>query len=100
MQRMISIWATSLRSMLLLRMCPLCTFSYWGCVACISQSRDTASRWGNRPFDMAQDEDYRWLGALSNQLLAQSPEENGQMLTLFDLRKLRYRGLDMPVQWE
>ena len=49
---------------------------------------------------MAQDEDYRWLGALSNQLLAQSPEENGQMLTLFDLRKLRYRGLDMPVQWE
>jgi hypothetical protein len=55
---------------------------------------------GQQPFDMAQDEDYRWLGALSNQLLPKNPEDNGQMLTLFDLRKLRYRKLHMPVQWE
>ncbi len=55
---------------------------------------------GQESFDMAQDEDYRWLGTLSNQLLPQGPEENGQTLTLFDLRKLRYRQLDMPAEWE
>lgn len=53
-----------------------------------------------KSFDMVQDTDYRWLGTLSNQLLPQGPEADGQTLTLFDLRSLRYRQLDMPAEWE
>ncbi|HEY0785960.1 MAG TPA: hypothetical protein VGD62_08820 [Acidobacteriaceae bacterium] len=55
---------------------------------------------GQQAFDMAEDEDYRWMGALSSQLLPQSPGEKGRTLTLYDLRTLRYRGLNMPAQWE
>ena len=55
---------------------------------------------GQQAFDMAQDQDYRWMGTLSNQLLPQSVGEHGQTLTLYDLRKLRYRALNLPPQWE
>jgi hypothetical protein len=55
---------------------------------------------GTETFDMAQDADYDWLGALSNQLLPQNPKASGQTLTLIDLRKLRYQKLNIPAQWE
>ncbi len=55
---------------------------------------------GQESFDVAQDKDSRWLGAVSKELLPQDPDESGQMLTLFDLRKLRYRELEMPAEWE
>jgi hypothetical protein len=55
---------------------------------------------GQEAFDMSQVEDYQWLGALASQLFTHNPELPGQTLTLFDLRKLRYRDFDMPAEWE
>ncbi len=55
---------------------------------------------GKQPFDMAQEASYGWMAALSDQTLQQGPAQDGQVLTLYDLRKLRYRGLDLSPEWE
>ncbi len=52
------------------------------------------------PFVLAQDPDSKWLAPAVADLLPQQPGAPGTTLTLFDLRKLRYRGLNLSREWE
>ncbi len=52
----------------------------------------------HQPFVMADDPEYKWLAPAVADLLPQSGP--GTTLTLFDLRKLRFRGIDMPPDWQ
>lgn len=53
-----------------------------------------------KPFVMSDDPEYGWLGPAITDLLPQQTGTGGTMLTLFDLRQLRYRGLKLSSEWE
>jgi hypothetical protein len=55
---------------------------------------------GRQPFVLSEDPDYKWLAPAVADLLPQPPAASGTTLTLFDLRQLRYRGLDLSREWE
>jgi hypothetical protein len=55
---------------------------------------------GQEPFVMADDPDYKWLAPAVANMAPQQPGQAGTMMTLYDLRKLRYRGLDLSREWE
>lgn len=55
---------------------------------------------GKEPFVMTGDPGYRWLEPAIAHSLPQPVEGEGTTLTLFDLRKLRFRGIDLPRDWE
>jgi len=52
----------------------------------------------HQPFVMADDPGYKWIAPAVADLLPQSGP--GATLTLFDLRKLRFRDIDMPPDWQ
>ena len=53
---------------------------------------------GQEPFVLSEDPYYAWVKVLPMDPSALG--ETGTMLTLFDLRKLRYRHLTLPPEWE
>jgi erythromycin esterase-like protein len=56
---------------------------------------------GQEAFVMTDDPDYKWLApALANLLPSPSADQAGLALTLFDLRQLRFHGIDLPPDWE
>jgi erythromycin esterase-like protein len=55
---------------------------------------------GHKPFVMSDYPDYKWLALATSNLIPADPADPGTQLTLFDLRQLRYRGIDLPRQWE
>ena len=55
---------------------------------------------GQQPFVLSDDPDYKWLAPAVADMLPQGPGGAGTTLTLFDLRQLRYRGLDLSREWE
>ena len=59
-----------------------------------------AKPFGQRPFLLSDDPDYRWAALAIASLLPQQPGSSGTTLTLFDLRQLRFRALDLPSGWE
>lgn len=54
---------------------------------------------GQKPFVMSDDPDYKWVALAASDLVSPDPAHPGTQLTLFDLRLLRYRGLDLPPRW-
>ena len=54
----------------------------------------------HEPFVMTDDPEYKWLAPAVADLLPQQPGVSGNALTLFDLRKLRFRGINLPPDWE
>lgn len=44
--------------------------------------------------------EYRWMDAAISGMLATPDKGEGTTLTLYDLRKLRFRGIDMPADWK
>jgi erythromycin esterase-like protein len=55
---------------------------------------------GEAPFDLSNDPDVRWIAKAVADLLPQQKGSQGTVLTLFDLRQLRYRDLDLSPEWE
>ena len=55
---------------------------------------------GQEPFVTSQAPYYAWVEAATGDLAPQPADNTGTMLTLFDLRKLRYRHLSLPAEWE
>ena len=55
---------------------------------------------GQKPFVMSEDPEYGWLGPAFSDLLPQQAGTVGTVLTLFDLRQLRYQGLKLSSEWE
>jgi hypothetical protein len=55
---------------------------------------------GQRSFVLSDDPVYGWAALAIANLLPQQPGVSGTTLTLFDLRQLRYRALDLPPGWE
>jgi hypothetical protein len=55
---------------------------------------------GQRSFVLSDDPDYGWAALAIANMLPQQPGISGTTLTLFDLRQLRYRALDLPTGWE
>jgi hypothetical protein len=55
---------------------------------------------GQEPFVLAEDPDYKWMVPAVANMLPQKVGQAGTTLTLYDLRKLRYRGLDLSRDWE
>jgi hypothetical protein len=55
---------------------------------------------GQRSFLLSDDPDYRWTALAIANILPQQPGTSGTTLTLFDLRQLRSRALDLPGGWE
>lgn len=55
---------------------------------------------GQAPFVIADDPDYKWMAPAVANMVPQPAGPAGTMLTLYDLRKLRYRGLDLSREWE
>jgi hypothetical protein len=55
---------------------------------------------GQQPFVMSEDPDFKWLALAASNLIPADPAAPGTQLTLFDLRQLRYRGIALPSQWE
>lgn len=51
-------------------------------------------------FVMSSDPYYAWMGAIADSMIPQPAGNPGAMLMLFDLRKLRYRHLALPPEWE
>jgi hypothetical protein len=43
---------------------------------------------------------YSWMGGITDDILSQPAGTPGLMLTLFDLRRLRYQHLQLPAEWE
>jgi hypothetical protein len=56
--------------------------------------------WGLQSFVLTDDPNYKWLAPAVANMLPQGPGGAGTTLTLFDLRRLRYRGLDLSREWE
>ncbi len=54
----------------------------------------------HEPFVMTDDPDYKWLISAVADLLKQPTGSGGETLTLFDLRTLRFRGIDLLPEWE
>ncbi len=55
---------------------------------------------GQEPFTISDDPGYKWAALAVSNLVPPDPATPGTQLTLFDLRQLRYRNLDLPPQWE
>jgi hypothetical protein len=55
---------------------------------------------GHEPFVMADDPEYKWIAPAVADLLPHAAGAKGSTLTLFDLRKLRFRGIDLTRDWE
>jgi len=55
---------------------------------------------GHEPFVMSDDPAYKWISPAVADLLAQQPDKYGKTLTHYDLRSLRFRGIDFPPEWE
>jgi hypothetical protein len=55
---------------------------------------------GQQPFTISDDPEYKWATLAAANLISADPTASGTQLTLFDLRQLRYRGIDLPRQWE
>lgn len=55
---------------------------------------------GHQPFVMTDDPEYKWLAPAVADLLPPQPSLSGKTLTLFDLRTLRFRGIELPPEWE
>jgi hypothetical protein len=53
-----------------------------------------------QPFVITDDPDYKWLAPAVAALLPQQAGSPGKTYTLFDLRKLRFRGIDFSGDWE
>jgi hypothetical protein len=53
----------------------------------------------HEPFVMTDDPDYKWLELAVADLLPQNSDAKAQVLTLFDLRKLRFHGIDFSPEW-
>ncbi|HMM66222.1 MAG TPA: hypothetical protein PKC03_04715 [Dokdonella sp.] len=49
------------------------------------------------PFAITDDPGYQWLTPAIERMVAQP--DKGDALSLFDLRKLRFRGIDAPSEW-
>jgi hypothetical protein len=49
---------------------------------------------------MTGDPEYKWIAPAVADLLPQQGSVAGKTLTLFDLRKLRFRGISLPPDWE
>lgn len=54
---------------------------------------------GKEAFNMAEYAGYEWLKPALERVLPQPSAGNGAQLTLFDLRTLRFRGIDLPPDW-
>ena len=54
----------------------------------------------HEPFVMTEDPDYKWIAPAVENALAQAAGGAGKTLTLYDLRKLRFKGIDPPRDWE
>lgn len=50
-------------------------------------------------FVLGADQTDKWLTAAIENLFPQLPNNPGKTYTVFDLRKLRFRGLDVPEKW-
>jgi hypothetical protein len=55
---------------------------------------------GREPFAISDFPDYKWAALAVSDLIPADPAAPGMQLTLFDLRQLRYRGIELPRQWE
>jgi hypothetical protein len=55
---------------------------------------------GQQPFVMSDDPDHNGLDLAVSNLIPADPTTPGTQLTLFDLRQLRDRGIDLPPQWQ
>ena len=53
-----------------------------------------------QPFNLENDPDWNWLAPALKQEIPQQAGSSSNTLTLFDLRQLRFRHLDLPPQWE
>lgn len=54
---------------------------------------------GKEAFAMAEYPEYQWLTPALERVLTQPSGNSGTQLTLFDLRALRFRGIDLPPEW-
>ena len=48
---------------------------------------------------MAEYPEYEWLKPALERVLTQPSGSSGTQLTMFDLRALRFRGIDLPPEW-
>ena len=55
---------------------------------------------GHQPFVMTDDPEYKWIAPAVADLLEQQANKGGKTLTLFDLRTLRFRGIELSPEWE
>jgi hypothetical protein len=53
-----------------------------------------------QPFDLMNDEQWSWLSPALQQQFSQEAGVSQNTMTLFDLRELRFRHLDLPSDWE
>jgi hypothetical protein len=53
-----------------------------------------------QPFVLSDDSSYKWAAIAISNLVSANPTLPGTQLTLFDLRQLRYRGIDLSPQWQ
>ncbi len=51
-------------------------------------------------FVLADDASYRWLAPAIDNMLPPGPNAAATATTLFDLRTLRYKGIDLPGDWQ
>ncbi|MEO8461127.1 MAG: hypothetical protein ABI451_11415 [Dokdonella sp.] len=55
---------------------------------------------GKEAFAIVNYPEFEWLKPAVNALLAKALASEGTTLTLFDLRALRFRGIDLPSEWK
>lgn len=61
---------------------------------------------GHQPFVMSEDPEYKWIAPAVGDLLPAQPDPSartlngGKTLTLFDLRTMRFRGIELSPEWE
>jgi len=65
-----------------------------------AQFQGYAKPLGHQPFVITDDPEYKWLAPAVADLVPGQGTAAGNTLTLFDLRKLRFRGIQMPPDWE
>jgi hypothetical protein len=51
-------------------------------------------------FAIKDDPEYKWMEPAVTNILPQAEHGDGAMLALYDLRKLRFRGIDLPAEWK
>ncbi len=64
------------------------------------RARGYAKPLGQKPFVMTDDQDYTWLALAVEDFLPPQPGSSGRTYALFNLRKLGFRGIDLPRDWE